>query len=148
MATEDNLNQARYTRWQGLALAQFSVAIGLISALAIAGLGTGLSLAQNHEFTCALIWKRTFVSSLPLLFFATGFSVLAVISRTLDFRLTARVARAATSASPRKSKFLGMGPTTLGKVSWACFWISCLTFFAGVSALAFSIANTYLVDLW
>lgn len=148
MAAEELPNRTRYTRWQALALAQFSVAIGLISALAITGLGTGLSLVQNREYMCALSWKRTFLASLLLLSVAAGFSVFTVVSRTLDFRLTARVARAATSASAKSPTFLGMGPAAFGEVSWACFWTSCLTLLAGSSALAFSIASTYLISLW
>jgi hypothetical protein len=54
MATEGLVNRTRYLRWQGLALAQFSVAIGLLSALAVTGLGAGLSMVQNREFMSAL----------------------------------------------------------------------------------------------
>lgn len=141
-------NRARYTRWQGLALAQFSVAIGLLSALAITGLGTGLALVQKQEFLGPLIWKRTFAVSMLLLFVAAGFSFLAVVSRTLDFRLTARVARAATSASPKSQTHFWLGPAAYGKVSWACFWISCLTFMSGSVALAFVVGSRYLASLW
>ena len=138
----------RYTRWQGLALAQFSVAIGLISALAIAGLGTGLSLVQNQSFTCALTCKRTFVVSMVMLFISVGFSVFTVVTRTLDFRLTARVARNKTSATPRPETYWRMTSDTYGSVSWACFWISLAALVFGSAGLAVSIAIAYLVPLW
>lgn len=44
------MSDNRYNRWQGLAIAQFSVAVALISALSIAGMGAGLSLLQKDDF--------------------------------------------------------------------------------------------------
>ena len=148
MASKDDLSQARYTRWQGLALAQFSVAIGLISALAVTGVGAGLSLVQSPDFMSVLIWKRTFAISIFLLYAASTFALVTVVARTLDFRLTARKARGASSGASRSATFLKMGPATLGKVSWGCFWISCALLVFGGIALAFSVACTYLPLLW
>src|SRR4030095_5399856 len=82
-----------YNRWQGLAVAQFSVAIALISGLSVAGLGAGLSLLQSEKFALNGWWKGAFVA-LPLFFLVAIFLCCgAVITRVLDFRLTARPAR-------------------------------------------------------
>lgn len=47
----------RYNRWQGLGIAQLSVAVALISGLSVAGLGVGLVLLQNKEFLLSAPFK-------------------------------------------------------------------------------------------
>src|SRR5437868_4638140 len=79
----------RYNRWQGLAIAQLSVAVALISGLSISALAVAFSLLQNKDFTPGGKIKLTFILSFPLLLLAAFSSSGAIISRTLDFRLTA-----------------------------------------------------------
>jgi len=76
-----------YNRWQGLAVAQFSVAIALISGLSVAGLAAGLSLLQNEKFALDGWWKCAFVLSQLFFLVAAFLSCGAVITRVLDFRL-------------------------------------------------------------
>jgi predicted histidine transporter YuiF (NhaC family) len=83
----------RYSRWQGLAIAQLSVAVALLSALSVAGLSTGLSLLQNKEFMSALQYKTIFALSFLFFVIAAFASCITVVTRTMDFRLTARVVR-------------------------------------------------------
>src|SRR5262245_23944474 len=87
------MRDTRYNRWQGLAIAQFSVAVALISGLSVVGLGAGFSLLQSEKFVLTGWWKCAFASSQVFFILATFFSCAAVITRTLDFRLTARTAR-------------------------------------------------------
>jgi len=141
--------ETRYSRWQGLAITQFSVAIALISGLSLSGLAVAFSLLQNKEFTPGGCTKLTFVLSFPFLLLATAFSVGAVISRTLDFRLTARKAR--NDSDPeyaRKLTLFRLGRDCYGRISWFLFWFACLTLLFGVILLLFSIAVTYRGRLW
>src|SRR3972149_3211128 len=85
----------RYNRWQGLGIAQLTVAVALISGLSVAGLGVGLMLLQHEKFVFLLSasFKCVFASALLLLFVAALLSCGAVVTRLLDFRLTARKVR-------------------------------------------------------
>ena len=134
----------RYSRWQGLAIAQLSVAIALISALSIAGLGAGLSLLQSKEFMQALPHKRVFATAMFLLMFAATFSCSAVIARALDFRLTARKVRKDRNPDyTRSASFLCLDAAAFGRMSWGLFWLSCIALLVGAIALVVSIVSTY-----
>lgn len=136
--------ETRYNRWQGLAIAQFSVAIALISGLSISGLAVAFSLLQNKDFTPTGCIKHTFAASLLPLLFAAVFGAGAVVSRTLDFRLTARKARKDQDSNySRKLTCFGLGRDCYGRISWILFWLACLALFAGVTLLVVSIAATY-----
>ena len=134
----------RYNRWQGLAVAQFSVAVALISGLSVAGLGVGLSLLQNKEFLPTPPFKCAFASSMILLLVAALFSCGAVITRLLDFRLTARKVRKDSKSDYKRSlSILWLGPGAYGCITWWLFWLSCLSFVVGVALLCLSIGATY-----
>lgn len=133
----------RYNRWQGLGIAQLSVAVALISGLSVAGLGTGLSLLQKNEFLLTAP-KYIFSASLLLLLIAALLSCGAVITRLLDFRLTARKVR--KDVKPTYDKPLTifwLGPEGYGHATWGLFWSSCLTFLIGVVLLVVSIGVAY-----
>lgn len=135
----------RYNRWQGLAIAQLSVAVALLSVLSVAGLGTGLSLLQNKEFVASLPYKVTFAASFVLFFVCAFCSCAAVISRTLDFRLTARATRKRRNADYDKPlTMLWLGAERYGQLTWFLFWISCLAFVAASVALAVAAGSVYM----
>jgi hypothetical protein len=139
---------SRYNRWQGLAITQLSVAVALISGLSVAGLGVGFSLLQNKDFMPAALLKCAFALSLLLLLFAAFLSCGAVVTRLLDFRLTARKVRKDTH--PEYGLPLTMfwfGPGAYGRATWRLFWCSCISFTLGVVLLVVSIAATY-SDRW
>ena len=77
----------RYNRWQGLAIAQLSVAVALLSALSVAGLGTGLSLLQSKDFVAALQCRGLFAASLASFLGCAFCSCGAVFSRTEQVRI-------------------------------------------------------------
>lgn len=134
----------RYVRWQGLAIAQLSVAVALVSALSVAGLGAGLALLQNSDFMFALHRKWLLATALVLLVVAAAFSCVTVVARTLDFRLTARKVRKDQDPSySRALTFLCASPEFYGRVSWGCFWVSLLSFFGGALALVASVGTAY-----
>lgn len=138
----------RYNRWQGLGIAQLSVAVALISGLSVAGLGLGLVLLQNKEFLLSAPFKCTFAASLLLLFVAAFLSCGAVITRLLDFRLTARKVRKDTKPDYDKPlTIFWLGPDAYGRATWGLFWLSCISFTLGVVLLVVSIGATY-ADRW
>ena len=133
----------RYNRWQGLGIAQLSVAVALISGLSVAGLGVGLSLLQKSEFLLTAP-KCVFAASLLLLLIAALLSCGTVITRLLDFRLTARKVR--KDMKPTYDKPLTifwLGPDDYSRATWGLFWGSCLTFLVGVVLLVVSIGVAY-----
>lgn len=138
------MTDSRYNRWQALAIAQFSVAVALISGLSVAGLGAALSLLQNKEFLLPASLKPFFAASLALLLAAAFLSCGAVVTRTLDFRLTARKVRKDTKPSyDRPLTIFRVGPDGYGRATWRLFWSSCLAFVAGVILLSVSVGGAY-----
>jgi hypothetical protein len=133
-----------YNRWQGLAIAQFSVAIALISGLSVAGLAAGLSLLENAKFVLIGWSKYAFVMSQLLFVIAAFLNCGAVITRTLDFRLTARTAR--KNQRPdynRPLRIFCCGPEGYGRATWWLFWPSCVSFALGAALLIISIGVAY-----
>jgi hypothetical protein len=129
----------RYNRWQGLGIAQLSIAIALISSLSVAGLGAGLSLLQNKEYLLAAP-KYLFLASLLFLFIALLTSFGAIITRLLDFRLTARKVRTAMKqAYDKPLTIFWLDSDSYGNLTWGLFWVSCFTFLLGVVLLVVSI---------
>ena len=138
------MTDTRYIRWQGLAIAQFSVAVALISGLSVAGLGLGLSLLQNKEFLLPSPLKPYYAASLALLLCAAFLSCAAVVTRTLDFRLTARKVRKDTKPTYDKPLTIFWASADgYGRATWCLFWGSCVTFTVGVVLLVVSVGSTY-----
>ena len=139
----------RYNRWQGLAIAQLSVAIALVSGLALSALAVAFSLLQNKEFTPDGKIKCAFALSFPVLIVAALSAAGAVISRTLDFRLTARSIRKGQDETySRKPTWFHLGPDCFGRITWSLFWLACLLLLVGITLLVVSIAATYRDRLW
>lgn len=46
---------ARYVRWQGLAMAQLTLAVVLISGLSVAGLAAGFTLLRENPFDARVV---------------------------------------------------------------------------------------------
>jgi hypothetical protein len=134
----------RYIRWQGLAIAQLSVAVALISGLSVSALAIGMTLLQNTDFVPPRTFKAMFAWSFPLLLLAAVSSSSAIVSRLLDFRLTARKVRKDTNANYSRSlTMFWLGPEAYGRITWFLFWFSCLAFLAGVALLFASIWGAY-----
>ena len=134
----------RYNRWQGLGIAQLSVAIALISGLSVAGLGVGLVLLQNTAFQSSTHFKYVFTASLLFLFIAAFLSCAAVITRLLDFRLTARkVRKRAEKNYDKPLTMFWIGPDAYGRATWGLFWTSCVLFAVGSILLVISVGGVY-----
>jgi hypothetical protein len=134
----------RYNRWQGLAIAQLSVAVALISGLSVAGIGAGLSLLQQKDFLLCGAYKSIFAWSFVFLLFAAIFSCSAVITRLLDFRLTARKVRKEQKKDYNRAlTIFWLGPDAYGRATWGLFWLGCVFFVVGVAFLFVSVGATY-----
>lgn len=138
------MTDSRYNRWQGLAIAQFSVAVALVTVFSGAGLGVGLSLLQNKEFPLPPALHIGFTGSLLLLLLAGFLSCGAVVTRTLDFRLTARTVRNAKSLDDSSPlQIFGVSSAGYGRATWRLFWASCITLLGGIVLLVVCIGNAY-----
>ncbi|PLA74464.1 hypothetical protein CYQ88_06170 [Hydrogenovibrio sp. SC-1] len=139
----------RFTRWQGQAIAQLSVAIALITGLSISSIAVGFSLLQDTTFTPLGLFKDMFVWSFPLLLLAAIASVLSVVSRLLDFRLTARMVRKNSNSDYTKPlTIFWISSEGYGRITWFLFWLACIAFLFGVILLFTSIGTTYANNFW
>jgi hypothetical protein len=138
------MSDDRYNRWQGMAATQLSVAVSLLSGLSVSALAFGFSLLQGRDFSPCGVFKSLFIWSLPLLLVAAIASTLVVVSRLLDFRLTARkVRRHQVPSYSRSLTIFRLGPEGYGRLTWFFFWLGCGSFILGISLLFTSIWVTY-----
>jgi len=122
----------RYNRWQGFAITQLSVAVSLISGLSVAGLGFGASLLSNESQASTLL----VLSSMFCLCISAFCSCGAVVTRLLDFRLTARKVR--KDQKPEYDKPLVIfwkDKDEYGKATWRLFWAGQFSFLLGALSL-------------
>ena len=125
-AADKHLKDPRYVRWQGIAMAQFTVAIALLSALSIAALGASLTLLTHSEFSTPGAHGLALGLSMLMLVAVIFFCLLATVSRTLDFRLTARTVRGRTDLM-----LFCLNKDQFGRLTWRLFWTALLLFLAG-----------------
>ena len=113
------MTDERYVRWHGLGIAQMTVAIALVSGLSVAGLGAGLSLMQSEKFVLCQPFKWLFAGSLLALLLAAFAASAAVVSRLLDFRLTARQMRQRQQPGYVKhTKMFFLNSDAYGRITW------------------------------
>ncbi|MEO5558804.1 MAG: hypothetical protein ABIO49_03500 [Dokdonella sp.] len=128
---DDSLLDARYVRWQGLSIAQLTVAIGVMSAWSAGAVVYGVSflhLLDHHS--CSRGWL---LGAIVVLLLASALSFFAVVSRTLDFKLTARKVRKRVldKRGNPYTKSLTLASLTadqFGKFTWVLFSGSVLLF--------------------
>jgi uncharacterized membrane protein YbhN (UPF0104 family) len=135
---------SRYNRWQGLAVAQLSVAVALISGLSVSALALGISVLRNKEAVLFGNSKAVFLSVFPFLLLSVIASTACVISRLLDFRLTARIVRKRRNPDYQRSPTIfRLGPDTYGRITWLLFWSSWIAFLIGITLLCITIWNAH-----
>lgn len=116
----------RFIRWQGFTIAQFTIAIALLSALSISMLGASSILVLKESFQSTRSHGLALSLSMLSLTLVVLLCVLATVSRTLDFRLTARKVR----GKPNLTIF-GLNKDQFGNLSWFFFWTALILFFVG-----------------
>lgn len=132
----------KFVRWNGYAMAQFTVAIALLSTLSVSAIGAGITLSQHPPISNSGVHSLAFAIS--MLFFIASIlaSLSAVISRTLDFRMTARKLRGRLDCT-----MFGWDDKKFGRVSWFLFWVSTASFFIGVFLFTASICAAFTLQL-
>ncbi len=134
----------KYIRWQGITLNQVTFVINLLLGLATATLGFSVSLLKDEKFIPAGKVKCLFTFALLSQLISLLFGIIAVISRTLDFRYTARIARITKKFEERESvKSTRLRVKRLGKTTWFSFWVQISSFLLGVLSLIISILIIY-----
>jgi hypothetical protein len=135
------MSDERFIRWQGNTLAQFSTALSLLSGLALAGLGFLFSLLRDPKFAPTGCYAALFLLALAGFFVAAAAGVLAVITRLLDFRLTARKVR----NNPNEPlTIFGTDSSGYGKVTWRLFWVLLISFGVAVVCSVIVLSRVYL----
>jgi hypothetical protein len=132
----------RLVRWQGNTIAQLSAALSLFSGLSIAALGFLFSLLRDPRFAPRGADAVVFLVALLGFFVSTVAGVAAVITRLLDFRLTARKVRESKTEEPHT--FFGTDASGYGRATWGLFWVLVIAFAVGVVGAVIVLSREYL----
>ena len=134
----------RYVRWQALSITQTSVLVSLLSALSLAGLSTSLSFVKDSAFTAASGVRGSLGLAFAGFAVCVLFSTVTVLSRAIDFRLTAREVRLQDNPSMEiKASLFGISSRGFGKITWFCVWSSFISFCVGSTSLAAAVYSVY-----
>lgn len=136
------MTNERFVRWQSQTMAQLSTALSLLSGLAVAGLGFLFSLLREQGFAPTGYYALFYLATLAAFFVASLAGITAVITRLLDFRLTARKVRNGSTDEPLT--MFGTTASGYGKATWRLFWALVVSFTVGVLAGAAAISHVYL----
>ncbi|MDQ3819285.1 MAG: hypothetical protein M3247_05560 [Thermoproteota archaeon] len=138
------MSSERFVRWQSNTLNQLSFAINLFLGLATAALGFCVSLLIDEKFVPSGRAKYLFTLALFCQMFSLFFGIVAVITRTLDFRFTARIARnVEKSRDEAQTELLRRRVKKLGRITWFSFWAEIGFFVLGILSLITHIMITY-----
>ena len=136
------MNQDRLVRWQALTMAQLSTALSLLSGLSVAGLAFLFSLLQEKDFSPVGLYATLFLIALAAFLVAAATGIAAVITRLIDFRLTASKVRSGVVEEPLT--VFGTDASGYGKATWRLFWALVISFSVAVLLAAVVIASVYL----
>jgi hypothetical protein len=123
-------------------MAQLSTALALLSGLAIAGLGFLFSLLREKDFISTGQYAMFFLIALAGFFVASASGIAAILTRLLDFRLTARKVRDGSLEEPLT--FFGTDASGYGKATWRLFWVLVVSFSVAVILTSVVISHVYL----
>ncbi|HEV2799818.1 MAG TPA: hypothetical protein VGW12_04940 [Pyrinomonadaceae bacterium] len=138
------MGSERFIRWQGYTLNQVSFAINLFIGLSTATLGFSVSLLIDEKFVLHGRPKYIFTLGLLSQLLSLFFGVAAVMSRTLDFRYTAQVARNDEKGrDEERTALLRRRVRKFGKGTWFSFWTQIIFFVLGILCLITSIMIAY-----
>jgi hypothetical protein len=119
----------RFSRWQGRAIDQLTVAIGLISGWSAALLALGVSLLKDGCFQPRPCARAVLIVTMGVLSFSALLGGLAVVCRLIDFRLTMRKVRKQQYPEYDKPlRIFGFDDDAYGKLTWGLFWTSAVSF--------------------
>lgn len=141
-----SVTNERYVRWQGHTMGQLSTALSLLSGLSVAGLGFLFSLLREKNFLPTGCYALLFLIALAGFLVASASGVAAVITRLIDFRLTAQKVRQKEIEEPLT--FFGTDASGYGKATWRLFWVLVISFSVAVLFASVVISHVYLKGIF
>lgn len=138
------MNDKRYIRWQRYTISQFTFALNLFLGLAVGALAFAAVLIKDESFVVDSCQKLFFFVGLVGLCMSVIAGCAAVVSRLMDFRLTAQKIRKGLKGV--KDNELGVysyKTKLLGRLSWRLFWFELVTFGIGLIGLAGAVLGKY-----
>lgn len=139
------MSTERFVRWQGYTMAHLTATHALLMGLSVGGLGLLFSLASNAKWTAAGGPACLYLWAIGLLIISALAGLGVMVTRLLDFRLTAKKVRAGEAEEPLT--MFGSSAHAYGKATWGLFWTQLLSFVCGVSSGAVAIGKAYLGDI-
>lgn len=139
------LGNERFVRWQGQTISQLSTALALFSGLSVGGLGFLFSLLRDASFKPTGILALLFLLAILSLLVASTSGSAAVVTRLLDFRLTAQKLRK-TNNEPLT--LFGTNASGYGKATWILFWVLLVSFTTGILLSSAVIVTFYLARMF
>lgn len=132
----------KFIRWNGYAMAQFTVVLAMLSGLSVSALGAGITLLQRQPVS--LLGAHSLAFAMGMLCFVATIllALLAAITRTLDFRLTARKVRGRLDRT-----MFGLDDKSFGSISWFLFWLATAFFVVGMLLFVISIYAAFLLEV-
>jgi hypothetical protein len=127
-------------------MAQLSSALSLLSGLSVAALGFLFSLLREKGFLPTGCYALLFLIALAAFFVASTTGIAAVITRLIDFRLTARKVREGPTEEPLT--FFGTDASAYGKATWRLFWVLVVSFSVAVLLASVVISHVYLKGIF
>lgn len=136
------MSDERFVRWQGYTISQFTFVLNLFLGLAVGTLAFSVTLLKDDGFVLSSCLKTVFLVGLVALCLSVLAGCCAVVSRLMDFRLTAQKIR--KKANGVGDDELGAYKTKLlGRVSWGLFWFELATFALGLVGVVVTIFGKY-----
>lgn len=139
------MGNERFVRWQGQTISQLSTALALFSGLSVGALGFLFSLLQDTSFKPTGILALLFCIAFLSLLVASISGSAAVVTRLLDFRLTAQKLRK-TNNEPLT--LFGTDASRYGKATWILFWVLLVSFTIGILLSSVVIGVFYLASIF
>lgn len=140
----------RYVRWQGLRIGQLGLSVALCLSFTVATLGFSIGLLIQHASDIADEFaKLSLILSVGCGLLAVLFGFLVYLTRLLDFRATAQVAR--HDADPKMAAAVNRWRKEYedwGKWTWRLFWSQIIAFALQVLLLMLAVWITYVPRLF
>lgn len=122
--------QERYVRWQDHRIAHMSFAINLFLGFAVASLVYAINLKIENKphgsvpLETTIIWWAA----------SAAFGCIAIMSKLLDYRYTARKIKDGGSFNALMTKFCG-------PVTWGSFWLQVIAYVVGATIFIIGVIN-------
>lgn len=143
------MSSERFIRWQRYTIEQLSFALNLFLGLSVGSPAFGITLVRDDSFSVSGCWKVAFSISLVALALSILAGCVAVVTRLLDFRYTARNVRSdETFEAEDEGGVYRYRYKVLGQFTWRLFWFELSTFAVGRIGLVAVLYSEHGHKLW